>query len=377
VGFIACGDDATSIDAGGGSDAGARSDAGTADGGSRSDAGADAGIADAGPAICELECPENYACIDGDCINTCGSDAEALRSVIAPHLEVLFGFCDQGAFAHAVPRDTLYEVHHSDGRLRFGYRVDTGSPLTEVFAVTPAVPEGATLIGSPRLEMGHSAPVLFGVSTDEPGAPGTLYFTAAAFTGMPVIGQIAVPAHRDFALILGGDTYVVAGDGLGDANEGAGVYLGSLSGAAPRLVLTNAGDARSVIVAFEYLIVGADSPEHGWPDGGDGPRAFIVPLGMLAGEPLDALGDPSVTRVGVPSAELADLGTFGVAAITRNTHTGELTVDVFGLELYPEPGLSAPLRWVTGPGFDRFAKAGYGVVLFHHANGTWTVRPRE
>lgn len=379
--LISCGDDATSIDAGAASDASARSDAGSADGGSPPDGGSDAGTADAGPALCELECSEGFACVDGDCINTCGSDAEALRSSIAPHLEVLFGFCDDGAFAQAIPRDTLHEVHAIEGRLAFGHRADMRGPLVEHFSVTPTIAAGATLLGSPRLEMGHSEPILFGFTTDEPGSPGTLYFKMRP---LDAVSEVAAPAHRDFALLLEheafgilGDGFVVAGDGLGALDDGPGVYLGSLVGESPRLVLANAGDARSVVVADGHLIVGAGPPARSWPDGSTAARAFIVPLEALTGAPVDALADPRVARVEVPSGELADLGDFGIASITRNTHSGELTVDVFDLERYPEPGFSAPVRWVTGPGFHRFAKSGYGVALFQHANGTWTVGPRE
>ncbi len=310
------------------------------------------------PVACRRACLSSEACVRGECIATCGVDAEALDQALAPSFKLLGAFCGDHAL-YSVPRDTIFALDVT--RSQDTYTFDLRMPVEyrDPFA-TRAVDAAPGIALAPRfLAMNPQARAVFGYTSDEPGAPGAIFAWSGNISDPP-IRKIDAPGNRG-GFFISQTEVLVSANSLGTAHDGPGVYRADYTATelAPTRVLSLAGTQPGSVVllgGFEPLmLVGATDAT------GEATFAMVSD----AANPVTALSDPRVSRLDLPARfvkvgddQIATVKPTGIEA-RRVTRTGSTVT------------AGAPERWTTGSAFNAIERGGYSTLVFVHAHGIW------
>lgn len=266
---------------------------------------------------CEPACGAGLVCARGACIADCGDAAatEALVAALGAGLTPVHNHCMliDGIVTHAgLTEDTALVLRAGDeggaGRLTLVRLLGlSGDAVTSEVITTFDVPgsfaayeafAGAYLAVAPGGGL-----AAFGYSTAGAGAPGEVLFvpiapnsTASAFSAPGNYGA-------DF---LDDDTLVVNGLGAAGVEDGQGVYVVALSGAATAAKgAANMGTASGDVAVSGDLVLAGGYEGFGttWPDGSEGNRVFQLDKGALeaavTGGAVDVLAGAPV--IDIPS----------------------------------------------------------------------------
>jgi hypothetical protein len=319
-------------------------------------------------------CTADQTCLRGVCVATCagleGVDA-SLAAVLVP---VAHACRVPGPFDVIGTR--VYEleaVAGSDGSTTLRlvrWDLDDGAVTPSTIAQRVYAPAMGELV-FPGFVAANDAEsrVVFGYTTTLAGAQGGVVdVTAASMT------FVESPAPGNFdAAFVGGDDYLVNGQGFG-ADTGQGLYVIDGAGLeAPRVVVDGMGEFSGSVALWEEesLVVFGGTSFSGWPDATTGNLLFASELSAVLTGGLDAFADSD--RFPLPSVfELLTGGrlvalrydpSFAIDGVVLH----QLARSPGGVNAGPEETLA------TGPTFSQVGAVEDDLVLVH-AGGALRVR---
>ncbi len=318
-------------------------------------------------------CGDDEACVRGVCIATCGGDVSGFDAALGEGLTPVANFC-RPASGFTVRDGGAIEVWDLTSQTE-----GTSTTLTlSRWALDPSTPTPQpTVVGTVTHDTMDASVstfpggfvaldpsgdrALFGYTSTADGYPGTV--VVVSDTGATT--EIAAPSNFDAAW-LDADRFIVSGTGLGDASEGAGLYVGDATmdpPAASHAVTGLAIYSGSVVVGSSYVVAGSSDDAYAPHDYAITTDA--IDAAISGGTALDAAND-AVALVdpdgATPPSTFSDVG----ARIVTTPYGGPLTsyaVDA------ASGALSDPRVIATGDTFTDAAAAGEGRILLAHGGG--------
>jgi hypothetical protein len=368
--------DAAADDAGGGGDAA------SPDGGA-----SDAQVSDGGDAC--ADCGGTRACVRGACIPTCGLEAAAIASALAPGLTPIAHGCRAvSGPIDLVPgaepaRPRIYELVASTSGTVSRFTIvrwmldESPSPETVATATYDAGATGAMVFASGYVAVSpDEMRVLFGYTTTLGRFAGGVY---DAELGRMTL-EFASDGNFD-AEWLDAGSFVVNGLQFDGIDGGQGLYVRDRVRSTSRHRATDMGsNSGSVAVAGDVVIAGGFAGfGTTWPDGSEGGYIFVLDRAALVG------GGPVIRAWEEARARLAGPSVFERLEDGRLAYlTYDADFAVSGIEaraLRPGRGggfeLAPPEPIATGSTFTAIAAGAGDTFALVHAGGVLLVRDAE
>lgn len=324
-------------------------------------------------------------CVAGVCVATCGQDISGLAAALGDDITVLGNLCVTPALdgvhlgetdgCEVITAYSLTSETDSNGDLGFTltrFTLEANMPMpaeSPVGSVTVDIPDGVSAFAGSYLAIAPGPAgndtALFGYTTSAAGFAGEV---VALDTGDGTSDALSANGNFDVDWI-DDSRYLINGQAADSAEDGQGLYVVDVSGAAPSAthVVTGLGDfSGSVAVDRERGLVFAG----GVFSDGFVNRVFVIPLteieaAVSSGTPLDASGTTAIERFEIPSSfEIVADSFISFDFGTSEFHARSFTIGGDDSVTVGSPALfvQSPFNGVTAIGSDR--------ALLHHSGGS-------